>query len=84
MAIGRKAQNMQASGLVSLKLANSIHLASAIREKVTELHTFNTGILKLDGLISGGDGTPMKICKPSEDSPLGPLFDDGGEPKDQE
>jgi hypothetical protein len=75
MSIGRKAQYMQASGLVSLKPADSIHLASAIRAKVSELHTFDAAILKLDGLIPGADGKPIKICKPSEGLPLGPLFE---------
>lgn len=77
MSIGRKAQHMQASGLVSLKPADCIHLASAIRATVSELHTFDGGILKLDGLIPGADGKPIKICKPSEGSPLGPLFEGG-------
>lgn len=75
LAIGRRAQNMQASGLVSLKPADSIHLASAIRAKVSELHTFDRGILKLDGVVPGADGNPIKICKPSEGVPLGPLFE---------
>ena len=75
MSIGRRAQHMQASGLVSLNPADSIHLASAIRAKVSEFHTFDRGILKLDGLIHGADGKPIKICKPSEGPPLGPLFD---------
>ena len=85
MAIGRKAQHMQASGRVALKPADSIHLASAIRAKVTELHTFDGDILKLDESIPGVDGKPIKICKPSEGQPLGPLFDgekDDGETKD--
>ncbi|MCV2892452.1 type II toxin-antitoxin system VapC family toxin [Lentibacter sp. XHP0401] len=75
MSIGRRAQTMQASGLVSLKPPDSIHLASAIRAKVTELHTFDRGILQLDGLVPGADGKPLKICKPSEGLPLGPLFE---------
>lgn len=76
MSIGRKAQHMQASGLVSLKPADSIHLASAIRAKVSELHTFDAKILALDGVIPGADGKPMKICKPSEGLPIGPLFEE--------
>ena len=87
MSIGRHAQHMQASGLVGLKPADTIHLASAVRAKVSELHTFDSAILKLDGLIMGADGKPLKICKPSEGLPLGPLFDEpdeGEEPKEQE
>lgn len=77
MSIGRRAQHMQASGLVGLKPADTIHLASAIRARVSELHTFDGGILRLDGLIPGTDGKPIKICKPSEGLPLGPLFEGG-------
>lgn len=76
MSIGRRAQHMQASGLVKLKPADSIHLASAIRAKVSELHTFDDAILKLDGVIPGSDGQMMKICKPSEGTPIGPLFEE--------
>lgn len=79
MSIGRRAQHMQASGLVSLKPADTIHLASAIRAKVTEFHTFDKRILQLDGLIPSADSKPIKICKPSEGVPLGPLFDRGNE-----
>ena len=75
LAIGRKAQHMQASGFIALKPADSIHLASAIRAKVTELHTFDGDILKLDGSITDADGEQVKICKPSEGQQLGPLFD---------
>ena len=64
LAIGRRAQNMQASGLVNLRPADSIHLASAIRAKVSELHTFDQDILKI-GQVSGADGNAIKICKPS-------------------
>ena len=75
MSIGRRAQSIQVSGLVNLKPPDSIHLASAIRTKVAEMHTFDKGILMLDGLIPGADGKPIKICKPSEGLPLGPLFE---------
>lgn len=85
MAIGRRAQAMQTSGLVNLKPPDAIHLASAQRAAVSELHTFDGKILGLDGKIAGADGQPMKMCKPTEGKPLGPLFeerDDGDEEKD--
>lgn len=75
MAIGRRAQNMQTTGLVSLKPPDAVHLASAQRAAVTELHTFDSKILNLDGVIVGADNKPMKICKPMQGKPLGPLFD---------
>jgi len=76
LAIGRRAQTMQASGLVTLKPADTVHLASALRAKVTELHTFDCKILELDGRIVGGDGSPMKICRPTQGASPGPLFVD--------
>ena len=81
-AIGLRAQIMQTSGLVNLKPPDAIHLASAQRAGVVEMHTFDDRILNLNGKIKGADGAPMKICKPTEGSPLGPLFegdDDSGQ-----
>jgi predicted nucleic acid-binding protein len=83
LAIGRRAQTMQASGLVSLKPADTVHLASAQRARVTELHTFDDKILALDGKVLGSDGTPLKICRPTQGAPIGPLFEGlGRSPKD--
>lgn len=79
MAIGRRAQNMQASGLVNLKPPDAVHLASAQRASVSELHTFDIKILKLDDAIARADGQPMKICKPTQAEPLGGFFGDGAE-----
>tara|TARA_R110002096_G_scaffold80281_1_gene188176 strand:- start:138 stop:656 length:519 start_codon:yes stop_codon:yes gene_type:complete len=77
LALGRHAQSMQASGLVSLKPPDAIHLASALRARVDQINTFDGGILKLNGTIPGRDSKPLKIIKPGEDkSPL-PLFGNG-------
>ena len=81
MAIGRQAQNMQTSGLVNLKPPDSVHLASAQRAAVSELHSFDDRVLNLDGKIMGADGKPMKICKPTEGKPLGPLFENADDGK---
>lgn len=75
MAIGRRAQAMQASGLVNLKPPDAIHLASAQRAAVSELHTFDRKVLDLDSKLTGADAQPLKICKPTEGRPIGPLFD---------
>lgn len=75
MSIGRRAQGMQTSGLVNIKPPDAIHLASAQRASVLELHTFDKKMLNLDGVIAGADNKPMKICKPTQGKPLGPLFD---------
>lgn len=79
LSIGRRAQAMQASGFVKLKPADTVHLASAQRARVTELHTFDDKILALDGKVLGADGTALKVCRPTEGVPLGPLFDDPGD-----
>ncbi len=75
MAIGFKAQAMQESGLVNLKPPDAIHLASALRAEVVELHSFDDKILNLNEVIGGVDSNPLRICKPTEGQPLGPLFD---------
>jgi predicted nucleic acid-binding protein len=75
LAIGRRAQSMQATGLVKLKPADTVHLASAQRAKVAELHTFDDRILALDNQIVGGDGNLLKICRPTQGAPIGPLFE---------
>jgi predicted nucleic acid-binding protein len=80
LSIGRRAQDMQASGFVKLKPPDAVHLASAQRARVMELHTFDDKILALDGKILSADGTALKVCRPTEGVPLGPLFD---APKDE-
>ena len=76
VSIGRRAQALQMSGLSKLTPPDAIHLASAQRSESTELHTFDAGLLALDGLISLPSGGSIKICKPSENTPMGPLFGD--------
>ena len=76
MAIGRQAQIMQSSGLVNLKPADAIHLASSQRASVVEMHTFDEKILTLDGKIADANANPMKICRPTYGQLLGPLFGD--------
>lgn len=75
LSVGRRAQTMQASGLVSLKPPDAIHLASALRADAPEINTFDTDLLKLDGTIPRKEGDPLKIIKPGTGgSPL-PLLD---------
>jgi len=76
LSIGRHAQTMQASGLITLKPPDAIHLASALRAEVDQINTFDQQILSLNGKIPSRGGAPMRICKPGEDkSPL-PLLGD--------
>ena len=73
MAIARRAQSLQVS-LSNLKPPDAIHLSSAQRASVRELHTFDRRILDLDGQLAGSTGQQIKICKPTEGTPIGPLF----------
>jgi predicted nucleic acid-binding protein len=75
--VGLKAQSLQISGLVGLKPADAVHLASAQRANVVEFHTFDSVLLKLDGQIAANNGNAIKICKPGESDQLGGLFDNG-------
>lgn len=71
LSIGRRAQTMQASGLISLKPPDAVHLASALRAEVDQINSFDKKILSLNGKIPSRAGAPMRICKPGEDrSPL--------------
>lgn len=76
LALGRHAQNMQASGLVALKPPDAVHLASALRALVGQINTFDSDILKLDGTIPGRDGKPLKIVKPGGDISPMPLWEE--------
>lgn len=75
MAVGLKSQKIQDSGLVNIKPPDAVHLASAQIASVSEFHTFDKRILQFDGHLAGLDGNVIKICKPTEGKPLGPLFD---------
>lgn len=71
---GFEAQRLMISGICRQKPADAVHIASALRAGAVEMHSFDEDILKRDGNIVARDGTPLKICKPSTEEPLGPLF----------
>ena len=73
LAVARRAQSIQVS-LSNLKPPDAIHLSSAQRASVSELHTFDKRILDLDGQLAGSTGQKIKICKPTAGSSIGPLF----------
>ena len=70
---GEKARELMQAGYPGLKPPDAIHIASAIISNAEELHTFDDGVLKLDGLISKSDGSKLKIVKPDTSAPA-PLF----------
>lgn len=69
--VGVKAQGMQTSGIAGLKPPDAIHLASAHRAKVDEMHSYDSDLLNLDEKITGQNGQPIRICKPGDDKPEG-------------
>lgn len=75
LAIGKAAQDLQSSGLARIKPPDAIHIASARRALVKELHSFDDRILSLDGQLVDARGESIRICKPSDGTDLGPLFD---------
>ena len=47
------------------KPTDGIHLASALRMNVAEMHTWDGNhLLRLDGKVNRADGTPLTICPP--------------------
>lgn len=65
------------------RMADPIHLATALRWNADEFHTWDTGILALNGKLKCEDGSELLLTTPSD----GPLFaglsppspaDDGG------
>lgn len=77
-SVGVKAQTMQTSGLAGLKPPDAVHLASAHRARVDEMHSYDEALIKLSETITGQDGKPMRICKPGDLKPEG-LFAKSGE-----
>ncbi|MGH1576386.1 type II toxin-antitoxin system VapC family toxin [Planktotalea sp.] len=75
--VALKAQTLQTSGLFGLKPADAVHIASAQRANVTEIHSFDGDFLSLDGQIAANNGNAIKICKPGEGTQLGGLFESG-------
>lgn len=45
----------------SLRTADSIHIAAAITYGVDQFHTFDDGLLRMNGTVAG---YPLEICKP--------------------
>ena len=78
--IGLKAQTLQISGIGNLKPQDAVHIASAQRANAKEFHTFDSDLLKLDGIISDDNGNLIKICKPGEGESLGGLFEEKKSP----
>ena len=62
-------------GYSKLKPPDASHIAAAAIALVDEMHTFDDKLLGLDGRIDKGDGTTLRICKPSMGRPPLPLLE---------
>ena len=71
---GEKARDLMMRNLAGLKPPDATHLASALVANVDEMHTFDDGLLALNGRVDKADGTKLKIMKPDAATPM-PLFD---------
>jgi predicted nucleic acid-binding protein len=76
---GELAREFMQKGYAGLKPLDAVHLASAARANVEEMHTFDQKLLDLDEKITKADGTPLRICKPSMGGPALPLLDSSGQ-----
>lgn len=73
--LGDYARRLMLSGHAGLKPPDAIHLATACIANVKELHTFDRGLLALDGVIDKADGTRLIIKKPGMPAPPAPLLE---------
>ena len=73
--VGERARLLMMSGYSRLKPPDAIHLASAALSNADEMHTFDDGLLKLDGLIDKADGNKLAIKKPNVGATSLPLLD---------
>jgi predicted nucleic acid-binding protein len=63
-AIGTQARRLMRKHSECGKPADAIHLATALRLKVDEMHTFDgCDLLKLDGRVLRPDSVALRICK---------------------
>lgn len=72
MEIARCARRLRRQIKGLQKAADSVHLASALRWSLDELHTYDQNdLLHLDGKLKSKNGDYLKICVPSiQDLPL--------------
>lgn len=62
--IGTRAQDIQQAGTSNLKPPDAIHIASALELGINEMHTFDKGILKLDGAFKINSKNSLIIKNP--------------------
>jgi predicted nucleic acid-binding protein len=73
-SVGETARHMMMSG-TALKPPDACHVATAAIANAEEMHTFDRGMLNLDGKVDKSDGTKLKICKPDPGGKPAPLLE---------
>lgn len=76
--VGRGARILLRTHSTIGKPQDAIHVASALIENVTELHTFDReDLLKLDGVLKCQNGEPLRIKRPPDppDPNAGTMFE---------
>src|SRR6266481_1794603 len=70
------ARELMLGGYSKLNPPDAVHLATAaITPGIEQMHTFDRGLLDLDGIIDKIDGAKLKICKPDPGGPAAPLLE---------
>jgi predicted nucleic acid-binding protein len=72
--IGEHSRALMLKGFSGLKPPDAIHVATAAFVSADEMHTFDSKLLSLSGLIDKRDSTKLKICKPDVGGAPGPLL----------
>jgi predicted nucleic acid-binding protein len=67
--VGTLARQYMQAGYAGLKPPDAVHLATAVVANVSEFHTFDEKLLKLDQKIKFQNGNLLKICKPPQPPP---------------
>ena len=72
--VGLMAQNLQLTGVGSLKPQDAIHAASALVWSIPILQTFDGPLSKLDNVLTCADGQQLRVMMPSDDEPTPELL----------
>jgi len=72
--VGEHARQLITAGHVGLKPPDAVHVASAVLGQVSELHTFDEKLLRLDGEVVRLDGGKLRICTPDAGGMPPPLL----------
>jgi len=74
--VGDFARHLMLAGYAGLKPLDAVHLATACVANADEFHTFDDGLLALDGRIDKANGTRLPVRKPAVPAAPLPLLDE--------